>query len=141
MLARHFAIAIGIALLFPMFVFYGVGTATHRPIYREYTKNISPFVANEPQEQRAARAEARKVADNAFRTAQQVFAKQLILVAVPLGIVAVLIGSLLKMNSIGAGLMFGGLFSSASGIGTTGNICRTQRCLFPRWRALSFFWS
>ena len=115
MLARHFAIGIGIALLFPMFVFYGVGTATHRPIYAEYTKNIPPFVANEPQEQRVARAQAQKAAGDAFRAAQQVFARQLVLVAVPLGIVAILIGSFLKMNSIGAGLMFGGLFSVGLG--------------------------
>lgn len=115
MLARQIAIGFGIAVFFPMLVFYGVGTLTHRPVYAEYTKNIPPFAANEAPEQRMARAQAQKAAGEAFRSAQQEFAKKLILAAVPLGMAAILIGSILKLNSIGAGLMFGGLFSIGLG--------------------------
>jgi hypothetical protein len=92
MLARQIAIGFGIAVIFPLLVYYGVSSFHPAP-------RMADFVGNTA----------------AFNAAAKEFSRILIYVATPLGIAAILIGSYTRLNSIGTGLIFGGIVAVALG--------------------------
>jgi len=113
-LAREIAIGFGVAIVFPMLIYYGVSTFSHPPkgstYHREYVN--SPKLT--PEENQAAK-QALQQAESASMEAERVFSLRLICVAAPLGYIALVLGSLLPMSGFGVGLMFGGIFAVING--------------------------
>ncbi len=117
MLAKKFALGFGIAVIFPMMVHYGVATFVHEPKWDDYYKAEETRVYRQgmPQQQTQESAARMQKSRDAWRADQKKFQKALFAVAAPLGIVAIIAGSLIAIQSIGTGLMFGGIFSVMDG--------------------------
>jgi uncharacterized membrane protein YphA (DoxX/SURF4 family) len=124
MLARQIAIGFGIAIIFPLLVYYGVASV-YPPPQLKYEAYASAVIAPGPnatpeerqkyaqdlnerqQRQRAQQAE--------FAEANRDFARYLVVISTPLGVSAILIGAYLPLYAIGTGLIFGGTFTVGSG--------------------------
>jgi len=107
MLAKKIALGFGLAIIFPMMIHYGVSTFSLEPKFESYAKQEEFNKTATPQE-KIQKVEARE-------SAQKQFEKHLYMVAVPLGLVAILIGAFSRIQSIGSGLMIGGIFSITDG--------------------------
>lgn len=118
MLAKKFALGFGIAIIFPMMIHYGVSTFVHEPKWSDYfgcgLYDYSEYQNVSPQQKAKLDADRRQ-REEQRRQAQKVFQRTLFFVATPLGLVAIVIGSLLPVQAIGTGLMFGGIFSVCEG--------------------------
>ena len=121
MLARQIAIGFGIALIFPLLVYYGVATIYPPPqIQYAVTATIMPPNPTPEerqkymQEQQAERQEQQKRQEE-YKIAAKDFARHLVIVAAPLGIAAILIGAYLPLYAIGTGLIFAGIFTVGLG--------------------------
>ena len=111
MLARQLAIGFGIAIIFPMLIHFGVATFHPVPKLQSFvTVRLAPS-PSAPTEERKEYAEQRKQAEDAYAEAARQFARTLVIVAAPLGIAAILIGSYLPFLAVGTGLILGGIFS------------------------------
>ena len=114
-LARQFAVAISIAILFPLLVYYGVSLIQpypeleHRVVGWVEVSPTTPEGAKAREEENRAREKREKEERDAVDKATLPFFRLLILVATPPGIAAMLVGSYLRITSIGTGLMFGGM--------------------------------
>src|SRR4051794_2288692 len=105
MIAKKFALAFGIAVVFPAMIHYGVSTFSPEPRWQEY--HVTPLIdSNSAEYQRK---------DVEYKAAEKLFEKHLFAVAVPLGLVTVIGGAILAVPAIGTGLMFGGIFSVTDG--------------------------
>ena len=119
MLARQIAIGFGIAFIFPLLIHYGVATFYPPPKFQTYVTvtarflapNATPAERQEVEEQRKKRQQQ----VDAYNAAAKDFARVLVLVATPLGVAAILIGSFVALHAIGTGLIFGGIFTVAWG--------------------------
>ena len=116
MLAKKIALGFGIAIILPMMIHYGVSSFVPRPEWHEYQ------VENYHERHQIADAvtklelEAEQVElDEAYERDEHYFQKTLFFVAVPLGLVSILIGAFMDKKSLGAGLMLGGIFSICNG--------------------------
>jgi predicted histidine transporter YuiF (NhaC family) len=107
MLAKKIALGFGLAIIFPMMIHYGVSTFSPEPKFESYAKH-SEFNKTATEQEKMQKEEARE-------SAQKQFEKHLYMVAVPLGLVAILIGAFSRVQSIGSGLMIGGIFSITDG--------------------------
>jgi len=118
MLAKKFGFGFGIAILLPMVIHYGVSTFSPQPKWRDYHDNgyYNNYKDATPEEKKALEEKRRKI-DNEFRAKQKTFERRLFYVAAPTGIAAIAIGSLLSVQAIGAGLIFGGIFTLVDGYG------------------------
>ena len=111
MLARQLAIGFGIAIIFPMLIHFGVATFHPVPKLQSFvTVRLAPS-PSAPTEERKEYAEQRKQAEDAYAEAARQFARTLVIVAAPLGIAAILIGSYLPFLAVGTGLILGGILS------------------------------
>jgi hypothetical protein len=114
MLAKKIALGVGIAIVFPMLLHYGVSTFTPKPKWEDY--NVPGFF--DPQasaEERHQRQIEQQHKQELRRAAEKRFEQHLFAVAVPLGLVAILFGAFLRVQATGTGLMFGGIFSICDG--------------------------
>jgi len=107
MLAKKIALGFGLAIIFPMMIHYGVSTFSPEPKFESYAKQ-KEFNKTATAQEKVQKEEARE-------SAQKQFEKHLYLVAVPLGLVAILVGAFSRIQSIGSGLMIGGIFSITDG--------------------------
>jgi hypothetical protein len=107
MLAKKIALGFGLAIIFPMMIHYGVSTFTPKPKYENW-EEVKEF--NEK-----ATTEEKKQKEKERQTAEKLFEKHLYMVAVPLGLAAILFGAFSRVQSIGSGLMIGGIFSITDG--------------------------
>jgi len=107
MLAKKIALGFGLAIIFPVMIHYGVSTFSPAPKFESYSKH-SEFNKTATEQEKIQKLEARE-------SAQKQFEKHLYMVAVPLGLVAILIGAFSRVQSIGSGLMIGGIFSITDG--------------------------
>jgi hypothetical protein len=105
MIAKKFALAFGIAVVFPAMIHYGVSTFSPEPRWQDY--HVTPLIDSNSAEYQKKDAE--------YRTAEKVFEKHLFAVAVPLGLITVIAGAFLSAPAVGTGLMFGGIFSVSDG--------------------------
>ena len=112
MLAKKIALGFGIAVVFPMLIHYGVSTFVHSPRWVDYEVQLNP--SDSPQEKAQRQVEGQQK-DKEYRAAEKRFQQHLFAFAVPLGLVALLIGAFLRLPAIGTGLMFGGIFSICDG--------------------------
>jgi hypothetical protein len=117
MLAKKFALGFGIAVIFPMMIHYGVATFVHEPKWQEYhnAEDYGVSGLNMSQEEKKDLAARRKQSQATWKRDQKQFQRTLFSVAAPLGIVAIILGSLITIQAIGTGLMFGGIFSVLDG--------------------------
>ena len=113
MLAKRFALAFGIAIVFPAMIHSAVSIFSPPPKW-DYV--AADYALPEVQEKQAA-----------HKAATEVFQRHLFTVAVPLGLLALAAGALLFSPAIGAGLMFGGIFTVCDGY-------------FNYWSELSHTW-
>jgi len=105
MLAKKFALAFGLAVIFPAMIHCGVSMFSPQPRWQDYT--VAPMIDSNSTEWQQKEAER--------RAAEKVFEKHLFAVAVPLGLVAIVVGAFFLSPAIGAGIMFGGIFSVCDG--------------------------
>jgi hypothetical protein len=115
MLARQIAIGFGIAIIFPLLVYYGVASVYSRPQYPTYRPtailpvNPTPEERQKYLEERRAEQQEQQKRQEAYQAAATDFARHLIYIATPLGICAILIGAYLPLYAIGTGLIVGGI--------------------------------
>ncbi len=107
MLAKKLALGFGLAIIFPMMIHYGVSTFSPAPKWENHEQR-EEFNKRATPEEKKQKEEARELA-------QKQFEKHLYMVAVPLGLVAILVGAFSRVQSIGSGLMIGGIFSITTG--------------------------
>jgi hypothetical protein len=105
MLAKKFALAFGIAVVFPAMIHYAVASFSTEPRWSDYhTTALIDQNSADYQKQHTA-----------YRSAEQAFEQHLFFVAVPLGLITIIVGAFLPIPAIGTGLMFGGIFSVCDG--------------------------
>jgi hypothetical protein len=114
MLARQIAIGFGIAIIFPLLVYYGVATFHPGPKVQSLiaTQLLPP---NATVDERKGYAEQQRQRQEAYNGAAREFSRVLIIVSTPLGLAAILAGAYLTFLSVGTGLIFGGIFTVAWG--------------------------
>jgi hypothetical protein len=114
MLAKRIALVFGIAVVFPMLVHYGVSTFSPAPKWNDYMVPgaFDPSASKEEREQR--QVEQRKLQDERL-VAEKRFQLHLFIVAAPLGLAAIICGAFLRIQFVGTGLIFGGIFSICDG--------------------------
>ena len=115
MLARHFVVGIGIALIFPMLVYYGFCSVVPAPRYEQYYDPTLVLAPNSTPDERKAYYERRSEQAKHFQYDRARFAKKLIMVMAPIGIAAMLGGYFLGVNAIGTGLLVGGMIAVVYG--------------------------
>lgn len=116
MLAKKFALGFGIAIVFPMMIHYGVSTFSPQPKWKDY--QIENYYEKHeratPEEQKKLEDEKNQLKEEREKSEKR-FQKHLFFVAVPLGIITIIVGAFLSIQAIGTGLMFGGIFSVCDG--------------------------
>lgn len=120
MLAKKIAVGLGVAILLPLVIYFGVRSVVPAPEHDEYVKRPTYMVPlPEDVEERSAelqrREEEREVQEAAYDAAAKDFARALFYVSAPLGIIAILAGAIPKVPAVGAGLIFGGILSVTNG--------------------------
>lgn len=117
MLAKKFALGFGIAIILPMLVHYGVSTFSPQSQRRDYSYQAGYYqrMQKATPEEKAKLEQEREKRDNEFRNNEKRFQRSLFFVAVPVGIVTIILGSLNPIQAIGTGLMFGGIFTLVDG--------------------------
>jgi hypothetical protein len=108
MLARQFAIGFGIAVIFPLLIYYGVSTVHPAPKWSDYNK-ITAGLSRATEDERKEYERKRQMAEEAYGAAVQQFSRVLVIVSTPLGVAAILIGCYVAIHSIGTGLILGGI--------------------------------
>jgi len=130
MLARKLILGFGFAVLMPMLIHYGIDVIVPMPSWREdLTTHYEQTNRLRDQERRATsvaeRAQVRAQLDQlesqrrtqaTARGAQREQAGRIhFFVGAPLGILVTLVGSFVRAQAIGGGLMLGGIFTFTSG--------------------------
>jgi len=116
MLAKKFALGFGIAIILPMLVHYGVSTFSPAPKWEDrYNYYSSNNYQNATSAEKAKIDKERKEADKIWREKEKIFQKNLFFVAVPVGILTIVLGAFAPIQAIGTGLMFGGIFILTEG--------------------------
>ena len=116
MLAKKFALGFGIAIILPMLVHYGVSTFSPAPKWQDrYGANDYQDYQNATPEEKARFNKERSTKETIWLEKEKIFEKHLFLVAVPIGIVAIIVGAVSPIQAIGTGLMFGGIFTLVDG--------------------------
>ncbi len=116
MLAKKFAGGFGIAIVFPMMIHYGVSTFSPPPKWKDYqiANYHERYKRATPEERKRLEAEKKRM-EKQREKAEKSSQKCLFFIAVPLGIIAIIAGAFLSIQAVGAGLMFGGIFSVCDG--------------------------
>ena len=100
-----------------MMIYYGVSTFSPRVRWEDYRVRENYRLHDEKisaEEKARIRQEQREL-DERRRHHEKRFETHLFYTAVPLGITAIIIGSLITVQVVGAGLIFGGIFSVTQG--------------------------
>ncbi len=116
MLAKKFALGFGIAIIFPMMLYYGVSSFSPPPEWKDY--QVENYDERHDragiEEQKELETESLAQADR-FREHARHFQKHLFFVTVPMGIFAILAGTFITLQAVGTGLIFGGILSVTTG--------------------------
>lgn len=114
----NFAIGMGIAILLPLLVLYGVNTFSPPPEWQNdhstehYEK---PAAVTMTPEERKEIARQQQIASDSFASARQQHQLNLFLVALPTGLIAVIAGTFIRVPALGPGLVFGGVLTLVEG--------------------------
>ena len=119
MLARKIILGFGFAALLPMLIHYGIDVVCPWPpegsqYYRELSRlqNLEEEAAGE---QKTRLRLQREQLQAARETQQKESSKVHFFVGTPLGILVTLLGSFIRAQAIGGGLMLGGIFTFTGG--------------------------
>ena len=116
MIAKKIALAFGLAIVLPSMIHFGVGIITPKPKWRDYQVEDYHVKYQKATPEEKAKLDKGKKEKEAERIInEKKFQKLLYFVAVPIGILAIVLGACLPFRSIGAGLMFGGIFCVCDG--------------------------
>jgi hypothetical protein len=114
-MARQFAVAFGIAILFPMLVFHGISLFHPFPKFESQLRveavtipRTGPQVVIETPRQIIAERE-RHAQQAAYDAATKGFFRTFLIFGTPLGLAAIFIGCYLALHSVGTGLILGGV--------------------------------
>lgn len=107
----NFAISMGVAILLPLLITYGVNLLHPPPEWDDYHTFDFSISEDLSKEDRAKRASIAKEEQKKFNAAHVDYEKTLFFVALPIGILLVLVGAITKVTTIGNGLVFGGVFT------------------------------
>lgn len=114
--AKKFALGFGIAILFPLTVHYGVKTFSPEPRWENYqVEHYHTRYQKAPPEEQVKLEEQQDEMDKKRRQHEKHFQKNLFFVTTPLGIIAIILGSIIAIQAVGSGLMFGGIFCLIDG--------------------------
>jgi len=89
MIAKKFALAFGIAVVFPAMIHYGVSTFSLEPRWQDY--HVASLIDSNSAEYQKKDVE--------YRAAERTFEKHLFATAVPLGLITVIVGAFLALPS------------------------------------------
>jgi hypothetical protein len=113
----------GIAVLLPILVSFGVNLVQPYPRIEQNVVVTARITPTTPEgwkawdEENEARKQREQEQRDAIDDAARPFYRLLIFVATPIGIAAILLGSYLKIASVGTGLIFGGALTVLYGYG------------------------
>jgi hypothetical protein len=110
--AKRFAIGFGIAVAVPILINLGVGSFSKAPVYSDFHHGQQYFGETSTVEQKQFDTD-----QAAYDRALTLYEDRLFWVAVPVGLAALIIGSLIATTAVSPGLMFGGIFSVVEGFG------------------------
>ena len=116
MLARKIILGFGFAVLLPMLIHYGIELISPMPEWNKYQVQnyYERHQRASAQEQESLEAEKNK-ADDRREVVQKKWSQTHFFVGVPIGILITLLGSLIRVQAVGGGLMLGGIFSFTEG--------------------------
>jgi len=115
MLARQIVVGFGIAAIFPWLILYGLSTVYPQPKREDFFGVELAPPPSATAEERKAYAEQQKKSRDAFNVAARNFARVLFSISTVLGVAAIAAGAHITSNTIGAGLILGGISSLAIG--------------------------
>ena len=118
MLARKLILGFGFAVLLPMLIHYGIDVFVPGPETREYHRQLRDVSEREKDtsgEEKAKLRAQRQQLERAHETQEDRSQQIHFFVGAPLGIVVTLIGSFIRVQAIGGGLMLGGIFTFTEG--------------------------
>jgi energy-coupling factor transporter transmembrane protein EcfT len=121
-LVKQIAVWLGIVVLLPLAIWYGVSAFSTPPDAKENAKALAKINEQlqdaKEEKDKAARDKLRKERDRLQaedEETQRRFYHDMFWVAYPTGLVATIVGIFFPVQAVGAGLMFGGLISLATG--------------------------
>ena len=120
MLARKIILGFGFAVLMPMLIHYGIDVFVPRDDGGTYYRELSRMQAREheegatPAEKARFRAE-REAFEDRHEAADKHAGRVHFFVGAPIGILVTLIGSFVRAQAIGGGLMLGGICTFTGG--------------------------
>jgi len=110
---KKFALAFGIAIIFPMMLYYGVGSFSPPPDWEDFYQEYRDVTGVEIQDEER---EAEMIAEQTrLREQERHFEARLFFVSTPMGIIAIIAGTLIPLQAVGTGLLFGGVLSITRG--------------------------
>lgn len=123
MLAKKIVLIIGIAIIFPMMIHFGVSIFSPKPKWKDYRieNYYMQYKKASPKEKKVLQAK-KKLLEKKKEEASRRFQTHLFYVAVPLGIIVVIIGAFFSTEALGAGLMLGGISSTTNGYFNSWNV-------------------
>jgi len=111
-----FAIAMGIAILLPMLVNYGVNIFSPPPKWEDYQPMRVPVMPGQATPEGLAQRQKEFMERNKeMMEHSKRHQKHLFYVALPAGLAAIIGGSFVSVPAIGPGLVFGGVFTLIEG--------------------------
>ena len=115
MLSKRFALGFGIAVALPLLVYYGVSTFSPPPNWADYfpTGSLSRRDKTPEEEVRIQQEQSRR--EQLYKEHEHRFVRALFFIAAPIGIAAIIAGSVIAIEAVGTGLMFGGIFTVIEG--------------------------
>jgi len=106
---KKWALAIGIAVIFNLFINYGVATFHESPEYEDYcNETITPKPAVERQEYNDTYY---KACNSSYSGVRQKYDANVFIILVAVGIAAIISGIMIKREAVASGFMFGGILS------------------------------
>lgn len=114
MFSKTTLFGVGIAFILPLLVYYGVNAIHPGPNWASYNVDYNKYINASDAEKAKLDKEDKELRSTYDKLATEQ-ARLLFFVAVPIGIVAILIGYFLKAPGIAPGLIGGGLFSTVLG--------------------------
>lgn len=111
MLAKKLALGLAVALILPLSIQYGVKAFNPRVDRDEYITDYWEKYNVATEEEKEIMRNESSTFDKYDAYQDKLFQKRHFYTAISIGITAIIIGSLLSVQAIGAGLMFGGIFS------------------------------
>lgn len=111
----NFAIGMGVAILLPMLITYGVNLLHPPPQFDEYHTLGPPGPGPVSQAEFERRDKISREEREQYSAANLEYSKTFFYVALPIGLLLVIGGAIVKVAAVGNGLVFGGVFTLITG--------------------------